>query len=112
MSIHETTENTEPKTPFDKWDFVSKRKGFMIFSIAVTIAGIIVLSIFKLNAGIDFASGTRIDVQSDHKLTTAQVEQDFKKLGLEANSVVLSGQKKIRQLLDLSGCRTKKKSLK
>ncbi|CAM5561047.1 preprotein translocase subunit SecD [Bacillus safensis FO-36b] [Bacillus safensis subsp. safensis] len=32
MSIHETTENTEPKTPFDKWDFVSKRKGFMILN--------------------------------------------------------------------------------
>ncbi|MBM4625247.1 MMPL family transporter, partial [Micrococcus sp. JV4] len=45
IDIHETTENTEPKTPFDKWDFVSKRKGFMIFSAAITIAGIIVLSI-------------------------------------------------------------------
>uniref|UniRef100_UPI0036DF51C8 hypothetical protein n=1 Tax=Kitasatospora cineracea TaxID=88074 RepID=UPI0036DF51C8 len=53
IDIHETTENTEPKTPFDKWDFDSKRKGFMIFSAAITIAGIIVLSFFKLNAGID-----------------------------------------------------------
>ncbi|CAM5576936.1 preprotein translocase subunit SecD [Bacillus safensis FO-36b] [Bacillus safensis subsp. safensis] len=82
----------------------------MIFSIAVTIAGIIVLSIFKLNAGIDFASGTRIDVQSDHKLTTAQVEQDFKKLGLEADSVVLSGKKKIKQLLDFVGVPEQRKN--
>lgn len=51
------------------------------------------LSIFKLNAGIDFASGTRVDIQSDHKLSTEQVEQDFKKLDLETDSVVLSGQK-------------------
>lgn len=109
MSIHETTENTEPKTPFDKWDFVSKRKGFMIFSIAVTIAGIIVLSIFKLNAGIDFASGTRIDVQSDHKLTTAQVEQDFKKLGLETDSVVLSGQKENQAAARFVGVPNKEK---
>ncbi|PCK20649.1 protein translocase subunit SecDF [Bacillus pumilus] len=93
IDIHETTEDTEPKTPFDKWDFVSKRKGFMIFSVAVTIVGIIVLSIFKLNVGIDFASGTRIDIQSDHKLSIEQVEQDFKKLDLETDSVVLSGQK-------------------
>nr|WGD96552.1 protein translocase subunit SecDF [Bacillus safensis] len=109
MNIHETTENTEPKTPFDKWDFVSKRKGFMIFSIAVTIAGIIVLSIFKLNAGIDFASGTRIDVQSDHKLTTAQVEQDFKKLDLEADSVVLSGQNENQAAVRFVGVPNKEK---
>ncbi|OYN65507.1 protein translocase subunit SecDF [Bacillus safensis] len=109
MNIHETTENTEPKTPFDKWDFVSKRKGFMIFSIAVTIAGIIVLSLFKLNAGIDFASGTRIDVQSDHKLTTAQVEQDFKKLGLETDSVVLSGQKENQAAARFVGVPNKEK---
>lgn len=84
----------------------------MIFSAAITIAGIIVLSIFKLNAGIDFASGTRVDIQSDHKLSTEQVEQDFKKLDLETDSVVLSGQKKIKQQLDLSVFRIKKKSLK
>ncbi|UYO34598.1 protein translocase subunit SecDF [Bacillus zhangzhouensis] len=109
MSIHETTENTEPKTPFDKWDFVSKRKGFMIFSAAITIAGIIVLSIFKLNAGIDFSSGTRIDVQSDHKLTTAQVEQDFKKLDLETDSVVLSGQKENQAAARFVGVPNKEK---
>ncbi|GLF89897.1 protein translocase subunit SecDF [Bacillus safensis] len=109
MNIHETTEITEPKTPFDKWDFVSKRKGFMIFSIAITIAGIIVLSIFKLNAGIDFASGTRIDIQSDHKLSTAQVEQDFKKLGLETDSVVLSGQKENQAAARFVGVPNKEK---
>ncbi|MDH6597857.1 protein translocase subunit SecDF [Bacillus aerius] len=109
IDIHETTENTEPKTPFDKWDFVSKRKGFMIFSAAITIAGIIVLSIFKLNAGIDFASGTRVDIQSDHKLSTEQVEQDFKKLDLETDSVVLSGQKENQAVARFVGVPNKEK---
>lgn len=109
MNIHETTENTEPKTPFDKWDFVSKRKGFMIFSATITIAGIIVLSIFKLNAGIDFASGTRVDIQSDHKLSTEQVEQDFKKLDLETDSVVLSGQKENQAAARFVGVPNKEK---
>ncbi|MDM5163716.1 protein translocase subunit SecDF [Bacillus altitudinis] len=109
IDIHETTENTEPKTPFDKWDFVSKRKGFMIFSVAITIAGIIVLSIFKLNAGIDFASGTRVDIQSDHKLSTEQVEQDFKKLDLETDSVVLSGQKENQAAARFVGVPNKEK---
>lgn len=109
IDIHETTENTEPKTPFDKWDFVSKRKGFMIFSAAITIAGIIVLSVFKLNAGIDFASGTRVDIQSDHKLSTEQVEQDFKKLDLETDSVVLSGQKENQAAARFVGVPNKEK---
>ncbi|MFJ5965439.1 protein translocase subunit SecDF [Bacillus sp. NPDC093026] len=109
IDIHETTEHTEPKTPFDKWDFVSKRKGFMIFSATVTIAGIIVLSIFKLNAGIDFASGTRIDIQSDHKLSTTQIEQDFKKLDLDTDSVVLSGQKENQAAARFVGVPNKEK---
>ncbi|WP_353855092.1 protein translocase subunit SecDF [Bacillus sp. Bos-x628] len=109
IDIHETTENTEPKTPFDKWDFVSKRKGFMIFSATVTIAGIIVLSIFRLNAGIDFASGTRIDIQSDHKLSTTQIEQDFKKLDLDTDSVVLSGQKENQAAARFVGVPNKEK---
>ncbi|MDG0766635.1 protein translocase subunit SecDF [Bacillus halotolerans] len=93
VDIQDTDENTEPYTPFQKWDFTSKRKFFFIFSSAVTIAGIIILLVFKLNLGIDFASGARIEVQSDHKLTTEQVEKDFASLGMEPDTVVLSGEK-------------------
>ncbi|WP_222703111.1 hypothetical protein, partial [Streptococcus pneumoniae] len=59
MDIQDTDENTEPHTPFQKWDFTSKRKYFFIFSSAVTVAGIIILLVFRLNLGIDFASGAR-----------------------------------------------------
>jgi SecD/SecF fusion protein len=93
VDIQDTDENTEPYTPFKKWDFTSKRKIFFIFSSAVTVAGIIILLLFKLNLGIDFASGARIEVQSDHKLTTEQVEKDFASLGMEPDTVVLSGEK-------------------
>ncbi|MGR0120580.1 protein translocase subunit SecDF [Bacillus halotolerans] len=93
VDIQDTDENTEPHTPFQKWDFTSKRKYFFIFSSAITVAGIIILLVFKLNLGIDFASGARIEVQSDHKLTTEQVEKDFASLGMEPDTVVLSGEK-------------------
>ena len=89
MDIQDTDENTEPHTPFQKWDFTSKRKYFFIFSSAVTVAGIIILLVFRLNLGIDFASGARID----HKLTTEQVEKDFESLGMDPDTVVLSGEK-------------------
>lgn len=91
MDIQKTDENTEPHTAFQKWDFTSKRKYFFIFSSAVTIAGIIILLIFKLNLGIDFASGARIDVQSNHALTAQQVEKDFDSLGMDPENIVLSG---------------------
>lgn len=93
MDIQDTDENTEPHTPFQKWDFTSKRKYFFIFSSAVTVAGIIILLVFRLNLGIDFASGARIEAQSDHKLTTEQVEKDFESLGMDPDTVVLSGEK-------------------
>ncbi|MDI5789954.1 hypothetical protein PO124_20895 [Bacillus licheniformis] len=38
--------------------------------------------VFKLNLGIDFSSGSRIEVQSDHKLTTQQLERTLNKSGL------------------------------
>ncbi|MBL3646314.1 MULTISPECIES: protein translocase subunit SecDF [Bacillus] len=93
MDIQHTDENTEPYTPFQKWDFTSKRKFFLILSSAITVIGIIILLVFKLNLGIDFASGARIEVQSDHKLTTEQVEKDFASLGMDPDTVVLSGDK-------------------
>ncbi|CAN2249861.1 protein translocase subunit SecDF [Bacillus vallismortis] len=93
MDIQHTDENTEPYTPFQKWDFTSKRKFFLIFSSAITVIGIIILLVFKLNLGIDFASGSRIEVQSDHKLTTEQVEKDFASIGMDPDTIVLSGDK-------------------
>lgn len=93
LDISKTDENTEPPTPFAKWDFVGKRKWFFAFSGVLLAAGLIVLLVFKLNLGIDFSSGSRIEVQSDHKLTTQQLEKDFEQVGLDPDSIVLSGEK-------------------
>ncbi|MEC0715651.1 protein translocase subunit SecDF [Bacillus licheniformis] len=93
LDIRKTDENTEPPNPFSKWDFVGKRKWFFAFSGVLLAAGLIVLLVFKLNLGIDFSSGSRIEVQSDHKLTTQQLEKDFEQVGLDPDSIVLSGEK-------------------
>ncbi|MCY8160484.1 protein translocase subunit SecF, partial [Bacillus licheniformis] len=94
LDIRKTDENTEPPNPFSKWDFVGKRKWFFAFSgVLLAAGGLIVLLVFKLNLGIDFSSGSRIEVQSDHKLTTQQLEKDFEQVGLDPDSIVLSGEK-------------------
>ncbi|MBM7701400.1 protein translocase subunit SecDF [Metabacillus iocasae] len=78
-------------TTWDRIDFVKHRKKFFIFSGAMTVIGIIMLLVLKLNLGIDFASGTRIEILSDKPLTQQQVEEEFEALDLEPKDVILSG---------------------
>ena len=85
-------EEVEP-TIFNKTvDIVKHRKKIFITTIAITIIGILALGIFKLNPGIDFTSGSRIEVLADHSLTTEEIETDLNELGLHAKSIVLSGE--------------------
>ncbi|PAD39148.1 protein translocase subunit SecDF [Terribacillus sp. 7520-G] len=73
-----------------KLNLVKHRKAYFAFSIALTIAGIICLSIFKLNLGIDFTSGSRVEFDSDQAVTTEQVEQQIEDIGLTAKETQLS----------------------
>jgi len=70
---------------------VRHRNKFFIASSAMVILGIISLAIFKLNPGIDFTNGSRIEVLSDEPITTEEIEADLEDLGLEAKSIVISG---------------------
>ncbi|PCD09458.1 protein translocase subunit SecDF [Peribacillus simplex] len=70
-------------TRFDKIDFVKHRKVFYGISIGVTIIGIIFLLVFRLNLGIDFTSGTRIEIASKDVLTTQQVKTEMGKAGID-----------------------------
>ncbi|MGI6833615.1 protein translocase subunit SecDF [Bacillus paralicheniformis] len=109
LDISKTDENTEPPTPFTKWDFVGKRKWFFAFSGVLLAAGLIVLLVFKLNLGIDFSSGARIEVQSNHKLTAQELEKDFDQVGLEPDSIVLSGEKNNHGVVRFVGVPNQKK---
>jgi preprotein translocase subunit SecF len=74
-----------------KLDFVKHRKKFFIFSCLLVLVGIISLSTMGLNLGIDFESGTKIEILSESTLTAAQVNSEFEKIGLTADSVLLAG---------------------
>src|SRR5699024_1658160 len=52
-------------------------------SVLILIVGAVILFVFKLNLGIDFTSGTRVDFESKDKISEAKVtktleDQDFK----------------------------------
>lgn len=73
------------------FDFVEHRKKFFMISLALIVLGGLVLAIFGLNLGIDFSSGSRVDITSDNKLTTEEVSAEFDKLGLDPESITLAG---------------------
>jgi preprotein translocase SecF subunit len=56
--------------------------------------GVVLLLTLKLNLGIDFTSGTRVELLSKEPLTTESVSTELKKLDLETSDIVVSGEDK------------------
>ncbi|PEA56515.1 protein translocase subunit SecDF [Bacillus pseudomycoides] len=70
-------------TKFDRINFVSIGHKFFWFSVVVMIAGAIILPIFKLNLGIDFESGTRMDIKTNQAITVSQVQKELHDLKVD-----------------------------
>lgn len=79
-------------TKFDKFDFVQHHKKLFILSGVAILAGMIVLGIFRLNLGIDFSSGSRMELLSQKPLTEQTIESELDKLGFEAEKVTIGGE--------------------
>ncbi|MEK3954098.1 protein translocase subunit SecDF [Psychrobacillus sp. FSL K6-1464] len=88
----EEVDTLDLTTKFDRFDFVHSRKIFYIASITLTIAGIIILSVFKLNLGIDFSSGTRVQIDSTQPLTQEIVTEKIENIGMPSDDIVISGE--------------------
>lgn len=74
--------------------FVKHRKKFYIFTLIATLLGIVLLSTAGLNLGIDFESGTRVEVMAEETLTEEKVMEDFASAGqgYEPDDVTLAGE--------------------
>lgn len=91
LDIAKVTDDTDVPTKFERLDFVKRSKLFFAISGALTIIGIVLLLTAKLNLGIDFSSGTRVDLMSKKPLTIEEVKDELSELHLEPKDVVLSG---------------------
>lgn len=92
--IHNIADNVDTldlKTKFDRFDFIKIRKTFFTGSAIFIAAGLIVLAIFRLNLGIDFSSGTRVEVLSNQPVVAQELKADLAKAGIETDDIVLSG---------------------
>jgi SecD/SecF fusion protein len=76
---------------FNNFDFIGQRKKFFAFSIAITVLGILTLSIFGLNLGVDFKSGTTLDITVGKATTTATATTLFTKAGVSPSQLTIGG---------------------
>jgi protein-export membrane protein SecD/preprotein translocase SecF subunit len=91
--ISEGLDSLDLKTRFDRFDFIKSRNKFFTASAVLIGIGLIALLVFRLNLGIDFAAGTRVEVMSDSKLTAEQLKEELKQVDLETSDIVISGEK-------------------
>ncbi|MFK2824488.1 protein translocase subunit SecDF [Bacillus sp. B190/17] len=92
--ISENYDTLDLPTRFDRFDFVKHHRKLFAFSALAIIAGMIVLGIYRLNLGIDFSSGTRMEIMSKEPLTEEIVKAELKEVGLSTDDIVLSGEHK------------------
>lgn len=76
---------------FKTFDFVKHRKYYFIFSGILIIAGIISLFLHGLNLGVDFSSGTRVQIQIGKTFVEKDIQQAVVKIGMEPGSITTSG---------------------
>lgn len=89
--INEGIDVYQLKTPYDHWNFMKLAKPLFWFSGIVIAAGVVILFIFKLNLGIDFTSGTRVDMKADHMITQEDVTKQLDKAHMKPDRISLSG---------------------
>ena len=91
-SINEGYDALDLPTKFDGIDFVKHHRKLFALSAVAIVTGLIVLGIFRLNLGIDFSSGSRMELLSDEPLTEQVVEAELDKLGFEAEKITIGGE--------------------
>lgn len=93
--IHDKSEGLESldlSTNFDRLDFVGNRKKFYSISIGILIVGVIIISIFKLNLGIDFSSGTRVEILTNEATTQEEIQDYLDQIGFPTDKIIISGE--------------------
>jgi preprotein translocase subunit SecF len=71
-------------------NFVKFRKASFTIAISITIIGILCLSIFKLNYGVDFKSGTTLDISYGVALEQSKAEEMIRTSISENNKFIIT----------------------
>lgn len=76
-------------------DFVHLSKFFYIFSIALTVAGLIFLATFGLNLSVDFKAGSNVDISLSKNLTVEQINPAISEVGTSHEPKISLGDERV-----------------
>ncbi|MEK3683233.1 protein translocase subunit SecF [Paenibacillus sp. FSL R10-2736] len=76
-------------------DFVHLSKFFYIFSIAITVAGLVFLATFGLNYSVDFKAGSNVDVALSKSITLAQLQPALDEAGIGHDPTITIGDQRV-----------------
>lgn len=92
--LAENYDTQDLPTRFDRFDFVKHRNKFFILSAILITFGMIILAVFRLNLGIDFTSGTRVEIMANQPITSDEIKNELQSINLPSDEIVLSGNQK------------------
>ncbi|SET69181.1 protein translocase subunit SecF [Paenibacillus sp. NFR01] len=76
-------------------DFVHLSKYFYIFSITVTVLGIVFLATLGLNYSVDFKAGSNVDVSLSKNITQEELKPALEGLGISHEPEITLGEKRV-----------------
>ncbi|CAM4199712.1 SecD/SecF fusion protein [Paenibacillus endophyticus] len=74
-----------------RYDFIGNRNKFFLFSITLTIVGILSLLFFSLNFGVDFKAGTNMDILVGKAANQQDAKEILVKAGIEGITPTVGG---------------------
>jgi preprotein translocase subunit SecF len=74
-----------------RYDFIGNRNKFFLFSITLTVLGILSLLFFSLNFGVDFKAGTNMDILVGKAITQQDAKEIIVKAGIEGITPTVGG---------------------
>ncbi|AYB45770.1 protein translocase subunit SecF [Paenibacillus lautus] len=80
---------------FKNFDFVGKSRFFYVLSIVITVLGLVFLLTRGLNYGVDFQSGSNVDISLSKPLTTEQINTVLKDAGIGEDASVTPGNDRV-----------------
>ncbi|MDF2558438.1 MAG: secDF [Bacillales bacterium] len=91
LNLKDVEDDLNIPTRYDRFNFIKPIKYFFATSIIMTAIGLVALPTIGLNAGIDFSSGSRIEITSNQKLTVPEVKKEVESFDIEVEDAILAG---------------------
>ncbi|WP_414052426.1 protein translocase subunit SecDF [Macrococcus animalis] len=89
-NISEGIDVHDLKTRWDKINFVKLARPLLGASLASIIIGGIIIAVLGLNLGIDFKSGSRVDVKGSEPLQIETLKKDLKSINLPTDNIIIN----------------------